>query len=668
MPRRFPIRAQLTFGALAPLLVAFFLCSLTGLYLIDEKIAKQAQEKVRTDLNSAREVYLNELGRIDELVDLTATSPFAVSAFKIGDRQVIAQMLTSLQQKKHLDILTAVDAYGQVIYRAQNPQLSGDHPTNSYFLRRALSGSAITGTTVLSANQLAAENPDLARRAVISVVSTPHSRPRASTEEHSGMVMVSAAPVRDAAGRIVGALYGAVLLNNNNVLVDKIKDIVYERVKFNGIDVGSATLFLGDTRIATNVLASSGARAIGTRVSEEVFKRVLLEKRKWIARAFVVNDWYFTAYEPILDLRGEAIGSLYVGMLEKPYTRMQKNINSILYAVLLVTALVGIAVSGFIGTLLARPIKELEKMAHRVALGERDLQMEVRATDEVGDLANAFNQMTRALTLQEAEIGLLNRGLELKVQERTAELSDKNRLLLQTQADLARAEKLADLGIVAAGVAHEINTPLAIIRGNTEVLEMCLPPEHANREEVEIISQQTERMAKIVGNLLVFARQKSLDRRQVMIHEVLDDILSQIGHQAAMSKVTVVRNYAPDLTSFGGDADQLRQVFSNLILNAAQAMPQGGTLTLATRSLHPEAGCVIEISDTGGGILPEHLEKIFTPFFTTKDNGSGLGLSVSYGIVKDHGGDIQVESSPAGTRFMIIIPEEKTLAATTQEP
>jgi len=661
MPRRFPIRAKLTFGALAPLFVAFFLCSLTGLYLIDEKIANQAQEKVRTDLNSAREVYLNELGRISERVDLTATSPFAVSAFKTGDRQVLAQLLTSLQQKKRLDILTAVDAYGQVIYRAQNPRLSGDHPTNSYFLSRALSGSAITGTSILSASQLAAENPELARRAIIPVVSTPHSRPRASTEERSGMVMVSAAPVRDAAGRIVGALYGAILLNNNNVLVDKIKDIVYERVKFNGIDVGSATLFLGDTRIATNVLASSGARAIGTRVSEEVFNRVLLEKRKWIARAFVVNDWYFTAYEPILDLRGEAIGSLYVGMLEKPYTQMQKNINSMLYAVLLVTALIGIAVSGFIGTLLARPIKELEKLAHRVALGERDLQMEVRSTDEVGDLANAFHQMTRALSRQEAEIGLLNRGLELKVQERTAELSDKNRLLLQTQAELARAEKLADLGIVAAGVAHEINTPLAIIRGNTEVLEMCLPPEHANREEVEIISQQTERMAKIVGNLLTFARQKSLDRRQVMIHELLDDILSQIGHQAAMSEVTVVRSYARNLASFRGDADQLRQVFSNLILNATQAMPKGGTLTLATCSLGPGGGCVVEISDTGGGILPEHLEKIFTPFFTTKDDGSGLGLSVSYGIVKDHGGDIQVESSAAGTRFRIVIPEEKTL-------
>jgi two-component system, NtrC family, sensor kinase len=489
------------------------------------------------------------------------------------------------------------------------------------------------------------------------VLSTPHSRPRASTVERSGMVMVSAAPVRDATGRIVGALYGAVLLNNNNVLVDKIKDIVYEGVKFNGKDVGSATLFLGDTRIATNVIASSGSRAIGTRLSEEVFNRVLLEKKKWIARAFVVNDWYFTAYEPILDLRGQAIGSLYVGMLEKPYTRMQKHINSTLYLVLLVTSLIGIAVSGFIGTLLARPIKELEKLAHRVAQGERDLQADVPATDEVGDLANAFNQMTRSLSQQEAEIGLLHRGLERKVQERTAELNDKNRLLLQTQAELARAEKLADLGIVAAGVAHEINTPLAIIRGNTEVLEMCLPPGHANREEVEIISQQTERMAKIVGNLLAFARQKSLDRQELSIHEVLDDILRQIGHHASMGGLTVQRSYAPDLATIKGDADKLRQVFSNLILNAAQAMRGGGTLTLATRWLGPGAGCVVEVADTGSGIAPEHLEKIFTPFFTTKEYGSGLGLSVSYGIIKDHGGDIQVESSPSGTCFHVVIPE-----------
>jgi len=661
MAQRFPIRAKLTFGALAPLFVAFFICSLAGLYIINAKIASQAQEKVRTDLNSAREVYRNELNRIGEQIDLTATNPYNASSIIAGDKE-IKSLLSTRQQKKRLDILTAVDASGRVLYRAHSPQLAGDRPSG-FFLEQALKGISVTGTTVLSEEELTSEGIALADRATVPVLSTPHARPRAGTTEHSGMVMVSAAPLRDATGRIVGALYGAVLLNNNNALVDKIKDIVYEGVQFNGIDVGTATIFLGDTRIATNVRTTGGARAIGTRVSEEVYNRVILEKAKWIGRAFVVNDWYFTAYEPILDLQGKAIGSLYVGMLEKPYTHMQKSVNSILYIVLFLTSLIGIAVSGFIGTLLARPIRELEQLAHRVALGERDLQIEVPTTDEVGDLADAFNLMTRALSRQEAEIGLLHRALELKVEERTAQLSDKNRLLLQTQAELARAEKLADLGIVAAGVAHEINTPLAIIRGNTEVLEMCLPPEHPNREEVEIISLQTERMAKIVGNLLVFARQKSLNQRQFVLHEILDDILNQIGYQVEMKAISVQREYAADLALVRGDADQLRQVFGNLILNAVQAMlPGGGTLRLATRRQDPGQGCMVEISDSGKGILPEHLEKIFTPFFTTKDNGSGLGLSVSYGIVKDHGGDIQVTSTAgAGTIFRIVIPAENLL-------
>lgn len=656
MLHRFPIRAKLTFGALAPLFVAFFICSIAGLYIINHNIASQAQEKVRTDLNSAREVYRNELDRIRELIDLTATNPYNASSIVAGDSDIRA-LLRQRLHKKRLDMLTAVDASGRVLYRAHSPQLSGDRQS-TYFLDQALRGIAVTGTAVLSGQELAREGAALARQANIPLRSTPHASPRSDTTEKSGLIMVSAAPLKNQAGEVIGALYGAVLLNRNNALVDKIKEIVYEGVEFNGIDVGNSTIFLGDTRIATNVRTSDGARAIGTRVSEEVYKQVILEKRKWIRRAFVVNDWYFTAYEPILDLRGKAVGSLYVGMLEKPFTQMQKNVNSILYMVLFVTSLIGIGVSGFIGTLLARPIKELEKLAYRVARGERNLQIDVVSTDEVGDLADAFNLMTKALSRQEAEINLLHRALELKVEERTAQLSDKNRLLLQTRADLARAEKLADLGIVAAGVAHEINTPLAIIRGNTEVLEMCLPTDHPNREEVEIITLQTERMAKIVGNLLTFARQKSLNQRQFMVHEVLDDILSQIGHQVDMAPIAVQRDYGRNVAQVRGDTDQLRQVFSNLILNAVQAMhPGGGTLRLTTRHRGPGKGCMVEIADTGKGIRPEHLEKIFTPFFTTKDSGTGLGLSVSYGIVKDHGGDIKVSSTPGvGTCFQIEIP------------
>jgi len=657
MPRRFPIRAKLTVGALAPLFVAFFICSLTGLYIIDAKITSQAQEKVRTDLNSAREAYHSELRHIGELLELTAGNPFAAMSIRSDNRGAISSLLTPLLHKKHLDILTAVDKEGRVLFRAHNPARFGDVPVGVYFIDQALKGRTVTGTTVLTPGQLAAEDDELTARARIDVVATPHSRPRRSSVERSGMIMVSAAPVLDSAGQVVGALYGAELLNNNNDLVDKIKQTVYEGVKFKGQDVGSATLFLGDTRIATNVLTSDNRRAIGTLLSEEVYNKVILENRKWVGRAFVVNDWYLTAYEPIVGLRGEVVGSLYVGMLEKQYSALKNNVNSVLVIVLFVSSLIGLAVSGVIGTHLATPIKELEQLTRRVALGERDLRIEVRSADEVGDLAGEFNQMTRALAQRESEITMLNRSLEQKVLTRTAELEEKNALLLDAQADLAKAEKLADLGIIAAGVAHEINNPLAVIRGNIEVMEMCLPSEHANREEVGIINEQVERIARIVGNLLAFARQKTLRRGEVDIHGLLDGIIGQIGHQIPMEAVTVVREYAPDLTVIQGDGGQLRQVFTNLILNAVQAMDTRGILTLATRGLAPLGGCEVSISDTGRGIRPDDLKKIFTPFFTTRDAGSGLGLSISYGIIKDHGGDIKVSSVEGeGTTFRVTIP------------
>ena len=471
------------------------------------------------------------------------------------------------------------------------------------------------------------------------------------------MMLVSAAPVKDKTGNVVGALYGAVLLNNNNALVDKIKNIVYEGVQSEGKDVGGATIFLGDLRIATNVSDSTGRRAIGTRLSEEVYNRVILRKEKWLDRAFVVNDWYFTAYEPILSIDGVPIGALYVGMLERPYTTIKFSLGFLFSGVLLLGGLIGIAVSGFIGSRLAAPIRELENMARRVAGGERDVQIRVRTRDEIGALAGEFNEMTRTLMQREEDIRELNRGLEHKVQERTAELEENNRLLVKTRAELVRAEKLAAIGELAAGVAHEINNPMAIIRGNVELLQMSVPIEADNREEVDTIFQQVGRVERIVSNLLKFARQEQKHAGSVAINRLLHDVLSQLGHQVPLTGIAVEERFATGLQEITGDRDQLRQVFTNLILNAVQAMPDGGRLTVATR-LHADADvCEVTVADTGCGIAGENLAQIFNPFFTTKMQGTGLGLSVSYGIIREHGGKIDVQSEVgAGTAFRVVLP------------
>ena len=654
---RFSIRLKLTIGSLLPLIVTILFCSLAGTYLITTRINVLAQEKVRTDLNSAREIYSNEVSHVRDVVRFTAGMPLALQALTGENRFAAAPFLSSLRREEQLDVLTMVDRRGRVLYRAGNPEVFDDDLGEDHLVRRALQGRVSAGSAIFAADRLLLEGRQLANRAAIEVIPTAMARPGAKKTERSGMLLVAAAPVRDQKGEVVGALYGAVLLNGNNTVVDKIKRIVYEGVQFEGKDVGNATIFLGDTRISTNVQTYQGNRAIGTRLSEEVYKRVIVNGEKWVDRAFVVNDWYFSAYEPILGLTGEVIGSLYVGMREQPNTAMKNKVTLIFGGVLLAGTLFGLAVSALIGNHLSRPIRELRTLVHRFSAGERGLRIETESGDEIGELAREFNAMTGTLMERETAIHELNRSLGLKVQERTAELEAKNQLLMKTLQELVRVEKLAAVGELAAGVAHEINNPMAIIRGNAEVLLMELAPDHPSREEAEIIAQEVGRVAGIVGNLLSFARKQRKAVKRVALDRILEEILRQVGHQVPLDGIEVRRELSLGAAEINGDENQLRQVLTNLIVNAVQSMDKGGILTVRSWRDQETGACRVEIADTGDGIPAEQIKDIFTPFFTTKQSGTGLGLSVSYGIIENHGGAITVKSSPGeGSTFTVMLP------------
>jgi len=655
--RRFPIRVKLTIATLLPLLIAILICSLLGFSILIARIGSQAQEKVRNDLNAAREIYLNEIDHVRDVVKFTAGASYTAEALSGKSRREIAEILVPLLQSEQLHVITAVDAAGTVLFRARNPEVYGDDRSRDFLVKRALVGELTAGTAVFSAQQLAMEGEDLAGQAKVAAVLTPHATPLRAAVEDSGMLLMASAPIRDRSGTVVGALYGGVLLNNNNDLVDRIKKVVYEGVKHEGKDVGGATIFLNDLRIATNIMDTENRRAIGTKLSEEVYDKVVLKKEKWVGRAFVVNDWYFSAYEPIISLEGAPVGALYVGMLEKPYTRLRFTMSLLVGGVLMLGSLMGIFVSRVASSKLARPIKELESLARRVAAGERGVRIESGSNDEIGDLGEEFNRMSAALTLQEEEIRGLNRDLEHKVLLRTAELEEKNRLLIQTQQELLRVEKLAAIGELAAGVAHEINNPLAIIRGNAELLQTALPESSPSQEEIGIITRQVGRVERIVANLLRFARREHKVIGRAAINGILDEIVGQVGHQIPLTGITVEKQYRSGYLEIDADADQLRQVFTNLVLNAIQAMPEGGILTVSSRAMPAEGMCEVTVADTGAGIAAEQMGQIFNPFFTTRADGTGLGLSVSYGIVKDHGGDIVVESSPGvGTLFRVTLP------------
>ena len=340
----------------------------------------------------------------------------------------------------------------------------------------------------------------------------------------------------------------------------------------------------------------------------------------------------------------------------------------------LTIVLVALILAGVVRRGVVRPVRELVEGTHRVAQGDLSHRIPVRTADEVGVLAVSFNRMTEALGKAHAELDALVATLEQRVEERTRELRE-------AQAQLVQTEKLASLGKLSASIAHEINNPLSGILTYAKLLSRKLrtgAPDvegvHAALQQLALVERETQRCVTIVRNLLDFARQREPSFQVVDVSRVIEEALSLLEHRMTMQDVQVTREFAP-VPAVRADFGQLRQAFVNVLINACEAMPGGGTLRVLTREVAlSEAGkggplsatgkpgppsrfAEAVITDTGQGIPPEHLSNIFDPFFSTKEKGTGLGLSVVYGIVEKHGGKITVESQVGrGTAVTLRFP------------
>jgi two-component system NtrC family sensor kinase len=447
-----------------------------------------------------------------------------------------------------------------------------------------------------------------------------------------------------------------VLLNNDNRLVDRITRVVFQRSQTDRSPPGNATIFLDEVRIATSVLDERGKPAIGSLMSVAVFDTIS-RGMKSIGRAFVLRDHYFTAYEPLFDLNGSVAGALYVGMPEQPLMQLRSQVNIIFTWVLLLVTLIGIALSAWLGKSMTRPVRALVEGVRRIAAGENLPDIHVDSHDEIHELADEFNTMKHRLATREEENSFLNRTLEQRVVMRTAQLEEKNQQLMAAQKELAEAERLAAVGMLASGVAHEINNPLAIVRGNAELLEMMIEAETPGSEEVETILRQAGRIEHIVRNLLTFSRNGIKRVSRFSLETLLNSILDQVGHQIPLEDYAIARDYLGKEIVLEGDEDQLRQVFTNLVVNGLQAMAVRGILTVDAALDGNGTQVSVTVADNGPGISLENREKLFTPFFSTKSGGTGLGLAISYGIVKDHGGEIRVASETGeGASFVVTLP------------
>jgi len=313
--------------------------------------------------------------------------------------------------------------------------------------------------------------------------------------------------------------------------------------------------------------------------------------------------------------------------------------------------------------LIIAPVNLLLAHQQRIAAGDLTSYIEDAPRNELGDLARGANEMTHSLRESQEEIREWARTLEAKVETRTAQIKTM-------QSNLARSERLASLGELVAGIAHEINNPLTGILMFSTMASETPGIDDQLKNDLTTITRETERCAGIVRGLLDFGRESIPHKTFASVNSILDKTLALVEHQTLFQDIKVVRDYDLNLLDVEVDPNQLEQVFMNMFINAAQAMPNGGELVI--KSLEDERWVMVRIADSGCGIPGENLARIFDPFFSTKEQkGTGLGLSVSYGIVENHGGDILVESSPEkGTAFTIRLPKDgkpDNVAQETQE-
>jgi len=457
----------------------------------------------------------------------------------------------------------------------------------------------------------------------------------------------------------VNSVYGVLTLNReelNKLAASTLsqKDIVLVRIKDK------------EGKILTEL---EKKREIGEPV-KEFSEPIKMGKRKTSEGK---EEMVFSLEEEEEEEEEEEIGrvTLLVSLkdLNKKISEMRMAISLV---VLVIILFVFVVVSFVVSRYVSEPIKRLIFATGKIASGDLNYRVDIKNRDELGVLAQFFNKMTEDLKKSREEIEEYSRTLEQKVEERTRELKESQEKLVQTS-------KMAAVGQLAGGVAHEINNPMGVILGFAQLVAKDLKEDDPLYMPLKSIEREAMRCKKLVGDLLTFSRVGKTDKEEIDINELIENTLTLIGAQARVKAVEIVKEYDENLPRIMVNKNQIQQVIVNLCNNAIDAMPEGGKITIKTALKIPDVDVAAErssanngtdkpesqkfieitVSDTGTGMPEEVKKRIFEPFFTTKEvgKGTGLGLSLVYEIIQKHKGTIEVESEfGKGTTFKIELP------------
>ncbi len=643
-----PLRYTLVIGFVLTAALTVAVSALITDRVISDYLEGAQDERVGRDMDLAKAFYQLKLDETDAIgyrmvrdvrviQGLSTARPGQAGIVETIDQQIVHKITVPTVGGTYLVVV--LDAEGNVVAsRARStegelsPVITEGNWTELPIVRQVLtSGTERLATEILPAEFLAQVGLD--RQARIELKDTPRAAPEPfdPREGTAGLALTAVHPVHGEEGQLIGAVLVAYLFNNDFTLVDHIKEV-------DGVD--TVTIFFGDLRVSTNVpLDSTGERAIGTRVSQEVFDKVLVRGEEFTGTAFVVNQDYVTRYAPLYDLQGQVVGSLYVGAQMASFQQLDDSFGRQVFLIAGATVLLAILVAIPLAWSISRPLTDLAKATRKVSSGDWSVRVSANGGGEMGLLAKSFNTMVE--TLQD------------------------------TQERLVQKEKLASVGQLAAGVAHEINNPLGTVLLYADILHKETPEDdQQHREDLQMILREAKRCKTIVNDLLNFSRQNEVLAQETDLNDLLGELIEEVGHKDLYRSIELVTDLDTELPPIQADPLQLHQVFLNLMNNAAEAMPDGGRLTLCTQRGPAARTVTLQVQDTGVGIPEENMKKLFTPFFTTKPigKGTGLGLAIIYGIVKMHRGQISVQSHEGkGTTFTLTLRERLPTGAETDE-
>ena len=642
--RKRSVRLQLLVMALVPLMVLWPVLLVMGISRWNNDYNNLLIAKVESELQVAEQYLQRIVGATGTSVEALAAS---LAIQKAAENGQLNDFLTAEKDALGLDFLSIVQ-----------PKSIDEHMQKWPVVQSALTGTARTAVDLFEADDLLMIDVALAEQAELILIPTEAAVPTDKVAETRGMMIHTAAPVSINGSQSV--LVGGILLNRNLDFIDTINTLVYQRKNTAEDPRGTATLFLEDVRISTNVRLFENVRALGTRVSAEVRSAVLDQGQTWLDRAFVVNDWYISGYLPIFDSFDQRIGMLYVGFLEEPFRLVKRDAIAMMWIAFIGVLIVFIPVFLRLAGGIFSPLERMTKTMRRVETGDLTARNNLNRTGgEIAEVSHHLDHLLDQVQERDKQLRDWADDLNVRVEERTAQLQEANQKLETTYKQLVMSEKLASIGEITAGVAHEINNPVAVIQGNVDVVRLTLGEQaEPVKTELDLIDRQIMRIGGIVGKLLQFARPSDYGKFEeyVNLRDITQDSLGLVDHVYASKDIDVKLEFAnvPDVKI---NPSELQQVIINLIINAVQAMDGNGTLTIQSNVLERDGknGVCLAFHDSGPGISEDTINTIFDPFFTTKRaKGTGLGLSISQTIIQTAGGIITADNHPEGGALMSI--------------